>query len=373
MSGYKKLKIAVYTICKDESQFVSRFMESVKHEADMVIVTDTGSSDNTVELLLSEGAIVHKCIVKPWRFDIPRNVSLSFVPDDVDVCVCIDLDEVLSPGWRAAIERVWKKDETTRLRYPYAWSTNEDGSPAVSFYYDKIHDRKNYRWVLPVHEVATYSSPTGHEIFAQTDEFRLTHKPDPSKSRSSYLPLLEMAAKEKPDDDRTSHYLGREYLFYGMYDKSIAELTRHLSLPSAKWNSERCASMRYIGRSLFAQGKLKEAEKQFLVACAEASDEREPWYELTRNYYFQQNWPGVYYAGKMALSIEVRTYGYISLPECWNGDIEDFTSIGAWNIGLKSEALELANKALSFKPNDTRIQNNVKLMSSDTSWKNLGI
>ena len=40
------------------------------------------------------GATVFLEEVKPWRFDVARNISLSHVPDDVDICVCTDLDEV---------------------------------------------------------------------------------------------------------------------------------------------------------------------------------------------------------------------------------------------------------------------------------------
>ena len=43
-------KICVYAICKNESQFVDRWYESMK-EADEIVVVDTGSTDDTVEKL----------------------------------------------------------------------------------------------------------------------------------------------------------------------------------------------------------------------------------------------------------------------------------------------------------------------------------
>ena len=42
--------------------------------------------------------------IAPWRFDTARNRSLALVPEDADICVCTDLDEVFHPGWRAALE-----------------------------------------------------------------------------------------------------------------------------------------------------------------------------------------------------------------------------------------------------------------------------
>ena len=43
------MKVAVYSISKNEEQFVERWAESAK-EADMILLADTGSTDNTVQL-----------------------------------------------------------------------------------------------------------------------------------------------------------------------------------------------------------------------------------------------------------------------------------------------------------------------------------
>ncbi len=42
----------------------------------------------------------------------------------------------------------------------------------------------------------------------------LEHHADRSKSRGQYLPLLELAVEEDPNNDRNVHYLGREYFFF---------------------------------------------------------------------------------------------------------------------------------------------------------------
>ena len=88
------MKIAVYTIALNEEQFVERWYEANK-DADCLVIADTGSTDNTVELARSLGILVHEIRVKPWRFDDARNTALALVPADVDVCVSVDMDEVL--------------------------------------------------------------------------------------------------------------------------------------------------------------------------------------------------------------------------------------------------------------------------------------
>ena len=238
------IKVCVYAICKNEEQFVERWVNSMK-EADNIYVLDTGSTDNTVKKLKELGVKVKTKIITPWRFDVARNESLNLVPKNTDICVCTDLDEVFEPGWRQKLEEAWTKN-TTCARYNYNWSLDENNKPLVNFYIEKIHSRKNYKWTHPVHEVLTYTGPNENVI--TIDNITVNHYPDHNKSRSSYLPLLELSVNEDPNDDRNMHYLGREYMYYNMYEHSINILKRHLSLENATWKDERAASMRFIAR-----------------------------------------------------------------------------------------------------------------------------
>lgn len=208
----KKYKVYVYAICKNEEKHVDRWVNSMK-EADHIYVLDTGSTDQTVNELKKHGITVITKKIKPWRFDVARNESLKLVPFEDAICVCTDLDEVFEKGWRNKLEEIWN-DSMNRLGYTYHWSLDENNQPLVSFYIEKIHSRFHYTWTHPVHEVLTYQS-SKQENKKFTEQIVLKHYPDSSKSRSSYLPLLELSVKEDPDDDRNMHYLGREYMYYG--------------------------------------------------------------------------------------------------------------------------------------------------------------
>src|SRR5574344_951419 len=98
------MKIAVYAISKNEENFVDRWYQSMR-EADNIYVLDTGSTDNTVNFLKDKGVIVKEKIINPWRFDVARNESMNMIPNDVDICVCTDLDEIFILGWREELEK----------------------------------------------------------------------------------------------------------------------------------------------------------------------------------------------------------------------------------------------------------------------------
>lgn len=143
------MKIAVYTITKNEEHFIPRWFESAK-EADYLVLLDTGSTDNTVGVAKSLGIDVHVKTFSPWRFDHSRNHNLDLIPEDADMCIALDADEVLVPGWREHLESI--DPTTTRPRYKYVWSWKEDGSEGLVYGGDKTRCRHGYCRKHPVHE-----------------------------------------------------------------------------------------------------------------------------------------------------------------------------------------------------------------------------
>lgn len=93
----KKYKICVYAICKNEEKFIERWYKSIK-EADYIVVLDTGSTDNSIKKFKELGIKYETKTINPWRFDIARNESLKLIPEDTDICICLDLDEIMLPG-----------------------------------------------------------------------------------------------------------------------------------------------------------------------------------------------------------------------------------------------------------------------------------
>ena len=352
----RKLKIAVYAISKNEEQFVNRFCDSAK-DADLVLIADTGSTDNTVQLALQNGAKVYDIAVRPWRFDKARDTALNLIPGDFDVCISLDLDEVLEPHWREEIERVWQEN-TTRLRYKFDWGCG------ISFFYEKIHHRTGYHWHHPVHE---YPRPDGRtkEVYAHTDMLLVSHHPDNTKSRGQYMPLLELAVSEDPRCPRNAFYHARELTFYARWQDSITALNKYLAMPEANWQNERCYAMRLLAKAHDELGLSVEAHKWYRLAIAEAPNTREPWSELAMFCYRKSQWLECYSAAKSCLEIKDKALVYTMDPEVWGARPWDLASISAWHLGLKDEAFALLSKAIELDPEDQRLRNNMQFMMPD--------
>jgi tetratricopeptide (TPR) repeat protein len=354
-----RYKICVYAICKNEELFVDRWMDAVS-EADYVVVTDTGSDDNTAQRLRERGAVVYSESVIPWRFDTARNLALSHVPDDVDICVSNDLDEVFEPGWRQKLESAWQT-ETTRARYLFSWSYHSNGTPNKQFIMEKIHRKHGYRWNHPVHEVLEYTGE-GEEKTIYIDELVLNHYPDTRKPRKQYLPLLELSAQENPLDDRTIFWLGREYMYSGMYDQCIDALKRHLSLPAARWDEERSASMCCIAKSYLAKNERKQARCWLYRAIAECPHIREPYYQAILLGYGEKDWPLVYFMTEQMLRISERSDSYLAAPEAWGFAAFDFGAISCYWLGLYQKAYDYGKKACELEPDEQRLKDNLAMI-----------
>ena len=350
------MKVAVYTIAKNEAQFVNRWAESCQ-DADYRVICDTGSTDETVALGQAAGVAVDTVIVDPWRFDHARNVALSMVPEDADYCIALDMDEVLVPGWREALE--WALEAGwTRPRYQYTWSWNDDGTPGLVYGGDKIHARHGYRWKHPVHEVILAD---GIETQGWVG-LEIHHFPDHAKSRGQYFPLLRLAVREDPDDDRNAYYYARELYFHGHYDEAIVEFKRHLALPRATWEPERAASMRYLAKMLPG-----DRERWLLRAAGECPSRREPWVDLAAHYYTAGDWPSCHAAAVRALSIGQKPLEYICEAFAWGSAPHDFAAISAYHLGLSDQAVQHGENALALEPGDARLQQNLNWYSSKVS------
>ena len=340
------MKIAVYTIAKNEEQFVQRWADSCA-DADYRLILDTGSTDDTYSVAYSAGIDIHQHVFTPWRFDHARNYALSLVPEDVGICIALDMDEVLQPGWREALEAI--PEGITRPRYKYVWSWNEDGTEGLVYGGDKIHTRHGYRWKHPVHEVL---HPIWEETQHWTNGLEIHHHPDPTKSRAQYLPLLELAVEEEPNNDRNQFYLAREYFFHGKHELAQYHFIQHLRL--SQWHPERAASHRYI-----AKMRPTAAEHHLFKAVAETPDRREPWVDLAKVYYERQDWQRCLLAVETALLIQEKPLDYLCEAEAWGWLPYDLGAISAHHLGDTDKAFEYGAAAISLNPTDDRLQSNL--------------
>jgi len=314
-------KIAVYSICKNEIKMVDRYLESIK-DADCIIVCDTGSTDGTIDLLNERKhkypqLEVYQISIVPWRFDAARNTAMYLVPSDVDICVKLDLDEVMVTGWYGIVQNEWDND-INRLWYLF----NDQGSEYNASW---IHARNSFQWKYAVHE---YVSPVcGVAETSKTIQNTLTvHAPDNNVGRDSYLPMLITACREE-SIPRHHYYLAREYYYRGDWDNLILIAEKYLTFKKDFWYAEKMDCMIMLSKAYVSKGKRREAIKILIDAHQMAYDHREPSWHLARLYYNEKDFSAALYWISVSLEIKSRQNHIFNSLEAWGGGPSEIKKI----------------------------------------------
>lgn len=344
------MKIAVYTIALNEAAHAERWANSAA-DADYRIVADTGSTDDTIERLNKAGVTVQQIAVRPWRFDVARNAAMALIPSDVDVCCTMDMDRYLEPGWRPKLEAAWTAGTTALFgRVVYRSSVDDPavlrGWPAKNF-----HHRWGYRFKRPVHEALSY---TGEEVTRDCADIAMCEIQDHGKeTRRQYLPLMELAHKEDPNDAQICFWLGRDYMWAKRHEESSALLERYLSLPTSTWTEERSEAMRYLAR-------IQPEKKMFWLekARTEAPHRREIWLDLAEEFHQTADWLNLFWACTNGIEKTHRTGSYLDDTHCWGYRLFDLGAIAAWHLNVMDRAVEWGGKALDLDPANQRLVNN---------------
>jgi tetratricopeptide (TPR) repeat protein len=351
------VKVAVYTIALNEEKHVERWYNSVK-DADYILIADTGSTDKTVEIAKNLGINVVNVLIKPFRFDTSRNAALAALPADIDYCISLDMDEVLTEGWRQDIETLatLEPNQSAILRSTLTWNFKEDGTPGLQYGADRIHSRWGVQWRQPAHEIiSTYGD---YEEIRSWVGFGIHHLADATKSRGQYMAMLKMAVDENPYSDRNAFYYARELYFYGLYAEAAKEFKRHLELPTAVWRPERSASLRYL-----AMCEPSSAETHLVKAIATDPSRRESKVALAQEFYKKSDWENCRRWALEALEIKEKPLDYMCEEFAWGYIPHDLAAISSYWLGLKEESFIHGSTALELNPNDPRLIENMKFYS----------
>jgi glycosyltransferase involved in cell wall biosynthesis len=348
------MKIAVYTIALNEEKHVKRWFESAK-EADLLLIADTGSTDKTKFTAKSLGIVVHEISVVPWRFDVARNASLALIPEDFDICIQLDMDETLQPGWRKIVEGAflagnnWPSYREVTLR-------DQSGKAISWFNHHRIHPRKGFIWKYPIHEII---QPTpGTEFKRDFIELEVDHIQDRSKSRRSYLSLLEIAVKEDPSDWRMRHYLNREYWYNKDWNKVLSSAYEAMEIPSS-WDVERASTCMWASEASHFLNLKKLSIEWAERATSEAPNFYEAWHWRAHIAHLNGDWLSCREFSFKRLELK-RQEHHLVKPEVWEWWGYDLMALSSHKLGFHEDAVRYGRMALDFLPVDERLLSNLE-------------
>jgi glycosyltransferase involved in cell wall biosynthesis len=210
--------IALLMMVKNESKRILTTLNSVKDTVKSLVIYDTGSDDNTLELIEVFSKInsipVHIKKGEFVDFSVSRNVALDFGEEfkEIDYFLLMDGNDELKNGdlLQNLADKLLKDDNHSGFLVCQEWL---DISGSITKYFNVrfIKARHGWRFKGAVHEYISSPNKEPSKIDDKIVIFQ-DRKYDSEKSMSRYAKdkvFLLKDLKENPTDPRTLFYLGQ--------------------------------------------------------------------------------------------------------------------------------------------------------------------
>lgn len=240
-------------IVKNESKIITRLLESVLPVIDCYCICDTGSTDNTVDLIqefFNNKNINGKIVNEPFKnFAHNRNFALQACLGMSDYVLFLDADMIL---------KVNNFDKRSLLKNDYFYLLQG----TESFYYQNTRIVKNnglFNYVCVTHEyINTPPNSTSSQI--DKDKLFILDIGDGGSKNDKFdrdIRLLTEAIELDPKNDRYHFYLGNSYHDCGKFEEAISTYQKRINLGG--WEQEVWYSHYRIGLCYKNLNKMEEA------------------------------------------------------------------------------------------------------------------
>ena len=248
------MKISACLIVKNEKDHIKDVLSSLTG-VDEIVVVDTGSIDNTVELAKEFTSKVYTDY--KWNDDFAEARNYALGKCTGDWVLSIDADEVLEAGGLEKIRKIIENASADELHFSVRMTAKHSGQrhnlPRI------IRNNGSVKWAGAAHEtlspvqknltdvVITYGHSTAHDL-------------DPDRM----MRILAKVVKSPEATPRDLYYYAREFYYRKNYWE--AEILFREYVAVSTWAPEKADALLYIARCLWILQRGDEARK----VCGEA-------------------------------------------------------------------------------------------------------
>ena len=251
-------KLCLNMIVKNESKIIRRLIESVVDVIDCYCICDTGSTDNTVEIIetfFAEKGVPGKIPKEPFRdFGYNRSYALKQCETmDADYILLLDADMIFELG-RGVSPADFKRGLTHDVYHMF------QGTDA--FYYKNSRIVKNRRGISywgVTHEYVKSPDGSSYSLIEKSRAF-INDIGDGGSKADKFerdIRLLKKGLEENPGNDRYTFYLANSYRDHG--DKDLAIETYKKRIELGGWFEEVWHSYYNIGKCYKSKGDMVSA------------------------------------------------------------------------------------------------------------------
>lgn len=339
----ENVSICLTMIIKNESKIILRCLNSVKDICDYMTICDTGSTDNTRELVnefFEQNKSKFKGILysHEWKnFGYNRSLSLDVAKKTgATYILTIDADMIMTikPGFK----KKKLKADSYRLAQQH---------PDLFYYNTRImHTKFNWKCVGVTHEYYDADRPTKSE---NLDTLLIIDMNDGGSKSDKFerdIKLLTQGLIDEPNNVRYMFYLAQTYTDIGDYNKGLEWYTKRIK--AGGWFEEVYYSYYKIGSiKQLLKAPWQEIETAYMNAWKFLPSRAEPLYELAKycrnnnmhekGYKYAKLGSSIKFPHDQVLFISQNVYKY---------EILDELAICAYYIGKYKECIHICDKLI---------------------------
>lgn len=337
----KNKTICLSMIVKNEEACIAKCLNYMKPYLDYWIICDTGSSDNTIQVIQETMKdIPGEVLQHEWQdFATNRNLGIEASRTKADYTLIMDADDSLIVEDSAAFDNLDKDAYRVKIKH----GNLEYYRPQL------IKNSIDFKYKSVLHEYielppCSYSILDG--CYIQTS-FSGARSRNPNKFLDD-AKVLEAALEKEPDNARYAFYLAQSYRDSGNDLKAIENYEKRAQMTNG-WIEEVFISLYEIGK---AKERLKlstyEIESSYLRAYYSLPYRAEPLCNLAKFFRLKNNFNKAYCYAKEAEKIQKPREGLFVEHDCYDWKILDEISISAYYVNQKEDGKVACEKLLAM-------------------------
>lgn len=283
------VSITLFMIVKNESSIIERCLNSVKKHVDYIVISDTGSTDNTVEIInnyLTENNIKGKVYTDKWKnfgYNRTKSIINSYewldeqkIDRETNYLVTIDADMIIN------FSDSFNKDEL--LKYDY-WNVCQYNS-SIRYYNSRFFKASiPFKCVSVTHE---YWSSIFEATQGKIESVSIDDRGDGGCKQDKFerdISLLKKGLEDEPNNHRYYFYLAQSYADTGNYehiDEAIKWYKKRID--AGGWYEEVFISYKRLGELYLLKGEDEKALYYWILAYETIPERSETIHKIC-NYY----------------------------------------------------------------------------------------
>ncbi|MFD0824868.1 glycosyltransferase [Neobacillus sp. M.A.Huq-85] len=246
------ISLSLCMIVKNEEKTLGRCLDSVKNIVDEIIIVDTGSNDQTIEIAKHYGSKIYHF---QWVDDFSAARNFAFSHAQMDYILTMDADDVFSEDESIKLEQLKHSitPDIDAVTMKYLAGFDESGNVLVSLRQVRMVKRENqFKWQGAVHEFLEVRGKMIHSDIA------VTHK-RAHKNSDRNLRIYEQRYKNGASfSPRDLYYYANELYDHQQYKSAIHYYQKFLKCEKC-WIEDVIQAHGRIAECYAALGKMDTA------------------------------------------------------------------------------------------------------------------